>query len=430
MTELARSILAVFAESYPTSAHFKGGRRLRKSGWERLFPLIEKDVTAKNDFLDAVEELVSAKILSARWKRFREGDELAALYLEDARAMFSALEMQSPEEKARGMLSLVAGPGWAGGSSPVRLAELAAYLGPRLEAGHPVPVSSVDELSDLGRLFSLAREEAAALPIRALSIRLYGDSKRLERLLPVADRLSRAVWGAPISEELGLGRSYPEVSFAVLGSIRFSGSESSWRCNGQILTLPLASVRLIKEVAPERGEMATADPPLNRSAAVLSVENKETFHVLASRLPGSCARRSSTAPEARSEATEASLPVGIAAILYTAGHPNGAVTAMLRHFAAAGARFYHYGDLDPDGILILQEIQAAVAAPVVPYLMTVSVYRRFARHGYPLDQTQRARLAQLDPNTQAELRELAREIGKTGVGVEQEIIDVFGVHRC
>ncbi|HET6498045.1 MAG TPA: hypothetical protein VFH17_03220, partial [Coriobacteriia bacterium] len=73
MTELARRILAEFAESYPTSAHSTGGRKLRKAGWEEVFPGIVTDVAAKSDFLDAVDELVSDGILSVRWKRFREG---------------------------------------------------------------------------------------------------------------------------------------------------------------------------------------------------------------------------------------------------------------------------------------------------------------------------------------------------------------------
>ncbi len=103
MTELARRILTVFAESYPTSASYKGGRKLRKSGWHELFPRIRTDVSAKNDFLEAVEELVDAGILTAKWKRFREGDDLEALYLEDPQSLFAALGMPSPESTADGM---------------------------------------------------------------------------------------------------------------------------------------------------------------------------------------------------------------------------------------------------------------------------------------------------------------------------------------
>lgn len=389
MTELAKRILSVFAESYPASASYRGGRKLCKSGWEKLFPGIASDVAAKNDFLEAVEELIHAGIVSPRWRRFREGDDLEALYLEDPKAMFDALGVRSPEDTSREMLALLASPPWARG----RLAELAAYVAPRLEAGHPVPVASARELSDVSRVFTLSREEAAALPIRALSIRLFGDSKRLERLLPVADRLSRAVWSAPISEELGLGRSYPEVAFALRGRIRFAGAEE-WTCRGQVLTLPFESVKSIRAIEVGR--------PV---AAVLSIENKETFHVFAHRM------------------TDLSL----AAVVCSAGHPNPAVVALLRHFLAAGASLSHYGDLDPDGILILQELRSALAMPMAPSFMTVDIHRLYAKYGYALDQAQRARLSQVNPQAPDVLRDLAREIGETGVGVEQEIIDVAGL---
>jgi hypothetical protein len=387
MTELAIRILRVFAESYSTSASFRGGRRMRKSGWAKHFPAITSDMAAKNDFLEAAEELVRAGIVSVRWKRFREGDDLEALYLEDPRAMFDAMGVQSPEEETKKMLSLLAKPQWARG----RLSEIAAYLVRRLEDRQPVPAGSAAELADLSRVFAMSREEAGALPIRGLSIRLFGESKRLERLLFGADRLSRAVWGIPISEQLGLGRSFPEVTFALRGGITFSGG-IAWPCAGQILTLPLETVKSIRAVEPAAG----------RRVAVLSIENKETFHVFAGRM--------------------ADLSLG--AVVCSSGHPNPAVVALLRLFSACGANLLHYGDLDPDGILILQEIGSALGMPVTPRFMTIDIHRKYAKYGYQLAPNQRARLAQLDPQAPDMLRALAREIEETGTGVEQEIIDV------
>jgi len=87
--------------------------------------------------------------------------------------------------------------------------------------------------------------------------------------------------------------------------------------------------------------------PTGASFAILSVENKETFHVMAARLPPV-------------------LPPAIAGIVSSAGHPNDAVNPFLRVCVKAGARIFHYGDLDPDGILIAQEIASLLAVPVVP----------------------------------------------------------------
>jgi len=79
---------------------------------------------------------------------------------------------------------------------------------------------------------------------------------------------------------------------------------------------------------------------------VLSIENKETFHVFAGRMAD----------------------FSLGAVVCSSGHPNPAVVALLRFFAAAGAELLHYGDLDPDGILILQEIGSALTVPVTPAL--------------------------------------------------------------
>jgi hypothetical protein len=403
MTERARRILEVFAESYPTSAHSKGGRKLRKAGWEEVFPRIVSDVTEKGDFLDAVDELVTTGIVSPRWKRFREGDELEALYLENAVALFEALGIPSPESITRAMITVLDGPAW---SSPA-LADLAGYLRPRLEAGHPVGVRDARELEDLARLFSLAPAEAATSPLRALSARLYGDTKRLERLLPVADRLARAMGGGAVSERLGLARSYPEAGLALWGKIVFEGGAMAWECCGEILSLPLSTVKLIQSLEPAAPSEGTGTPP--RCPAALSIENKETFHALAGQ-----------ASRGRRQA----LPAGIAAIVYTAGHPNEAVVGLLRRCSEAGARLFHYGDLDPDGILILQEIQEAAGAAVTPWIMTAALHRRFLEFGYRLDHTQMARLVHVREHSSGDLHDLAAAIAEEGIGVEQEVIDL------
>jgi len=76
------------------------------------------------------------------------------------------------------------------------------------------------------------------------------------------------------------------------------------------------------------------------------------------------------------------LPPGIVGIVYTAGHPNDAVKTFLRFCVEAGARIFHYGDLDPDGLLIAQEIAAILTVAVAPWNMSVELHRRYAAYGY------------------------------------------------
>jgi hypothetical protein len=56
VTELARRILAAFAESYPTSAHYQGGRKLCKAGYEEVLngrasegPAVERGSVVASD---------------------------------------------------------------------------------------------------------------------------------------------------------------------------------------------------------------------------------------------------------------------------------------------------------------------------------------------------------------------------------------------
>jgi len=427
MTELAKKILLVFADAYPTSAHYKGGRSLRKGGWDLLFPSITTDVNAKEEFLDAVEELVDAKILHVRWRRFHEGDQVDALYLDDPPALFAAIGRKSPESAASEMLAQLDETPWAdrasggvrlSGAAADRLAHAAAYLRPRLEAGHPVPVATALDLADIGRLLALSRDEALARPIRALSVRLFGDSKRLERLLPVADRLVCAAGLAPISEELRLVRSYPEVTIALFGRIFFAGGREAWHASGDVIGMPEETVARIRsiELDPPRESAASTAHPLR--PAVLSIENKESFYVMAGRFADH-ARERTPAWLVR----DGNVSLTPSALVYTAGHPNGAVVALLKLLEESGAAFHHYGDLDPDGILILQELSSALGIDVAPILMNRTLHRRFARYGYTLDAAQRARLSLVRADAPAPIAELAHEIAQTGIGVEQEIID-------
>ena len=92
----------------------------------------------------------------------------------------------------------------------------------RLTAHHPLPVAKADDLRDIGRLLLLTRRECSGSAIRAVSVRLFQDSKRLESLLPRADAFMIDVEGEKVSHRLGLSRKYAEVSFALYGTIRWS----------------------------------------------------------------------------------------------------------------------------------------------------------------------------------------------------------------
>lgn len=391
LNDYARRIVELFAEDYPSSAQFRGGRKLRKAGWGDRFPEITGDVAAKEEFLRGIEALAAAGVVSVKWKRFREGDEAEALYLEDPDKLFGLTDIRDPKEVREEMLGILRGRrGKTEACVSVREA-----LTAKLEAYHDIPVSRPDELRDMLRLFELSPEAVRGRTIRALSVLLFSDSKRIEFLLPGADKIGRSVVGTGLSGLLGLSRTYPEAGCCLRGSIVFlsmaggkgGGAERVWETDYTHLSLPLETIEEIGRI--EFGDGNTG---------VLSVENKETFFAAAATLKGR-----------------------FSGFIYTGGYPNRAVKKLLAITAASGCGLYHFGDLDPEGVSIFFDVEAAAGVSVRPFLMSAEIYRRYASYGYRLG---RPAISKHGSKSDYRFPELLAEIGRTGLGVEQEIIDL------
>jgi hypothetical protein len=134
------------------------------------------------------------------------------------------------------------------------------------------------------------------------------------------------------------------------------------------------------------------------------IENKETFFALTGSLPGySC-------------------------FLYVGGHPNRAVRTLTALLAESGFCFSHAGDLDPDGILILQELAGIAGKPVQPLRMDADTFDRYLECGRKLEPTSLKRTALISEQTRSipGMAALVKRIEETGLGVEQEIIDYRG----
>jgi hypothetical protein len=140
----------------------------------------------------------------------------------------------------------------------------------------------------------------------------------------------------------------------------------------------------------------------------LSIENKETFYNLSA---------------------AGSLYEQFPLLVYSAGHPNRAVSLLFRTLSKAGWAFSHAGDLDPDGILIVQELCAitreAGGAPVTPYCMDAETFSQYRRWGRSLPDTSLRRLGLIDADTRAlpGIAGLIACIEESALGVEQEIIE-------
>jgi len=396
LSEPALQILEEFARAYPQSAHYRGGRKLRLAGWGTRFPGAVSDVEKKEEFLAAVEDLEAAEIVSVRWRRFRAGEEVEALYLEDAAALYRLLGRISPSQRRDELLAALEETPW----NRSELAHLAERLHALVREHHSAIVEDAGDLRDIGCLFLLSPQECAGHALRALSVRLFGDSKRLEGLLPAADRLSEEAFGEPLSERLGLKRSFPEVSLCLFGTLHVAGEP--WRVAGDILTLPAGTL--------ERVSTVELDPPRETSSPwVLSVENKESFYAACQ-----AARAAWSAPPSAGAAPPS-------ALLFTPGHPGSATARTAALLARAAAATLHFGDLDPDGLLILQELAQSSGVAIRPFAMDVETFTRHAPFGRPLSRQALRRLTQV---TRPDLQALAERIRTHEIGVEQEVIPI------
>jgi hypothetical protein len=251
---------------------------------------------------------------------------------------------------------------------------------------------------------------------RALSIALYSDSKRLEEVSSLFMRFLNAAedQGLAVPDLSLLDRSFPEVMIAGKLKFVFNDREGGTcppmeNAAGAILGFPLASARRLREIAPlDSGFQAgdSGDPP-----AALTLENKETFYVLAEKEDFRVGRTYN-------------------ALLYIGGHPNRAVGAMLPVLAASGFALYHAGDLDPEGILILQELSAMAGKTVTPVAMDGETFDTYKAYGRKLEASmlRRASLISAETRRLSGIADLIRRIEATGLGVEQEIIDVGRLH--
>jgi hypothetical protein len=414
LTVWERRIIGAFIERYPSSAAaaISGSgecpdeeerkprpQRLRP---EMIFPGINGASPDQNEsFLEAAESLESRGLLTLVWAAHRKGEILSALVCRDPELLYQLAGKPSPKttaENVRVMARHLAIEARHEGG--LIFSFLAENVTP-MDAAGGIDVTAAVDLAALTRfLFDEAaqpalqkkswQERVRGITTRALSTALYGDSKRLEALMtlfnPLLTRARRR--GIAVPDFSFLDRAYPETFIA--GRVVLDFGEYSIPAGGIILGLPLETILKMRGVRPLSGE-----------TSVLTIENKETFFALSESLPD------------------------YGCFLYAGGHPNRAVRALVSLLAESGFTFSHAGDLDPDGILILQELAEIAGKPVKPLRMDAGTFDRYLLCGRKLEPSTLRRTALIGEKTRSipGITELVSRIEETGIGVEQEIID-------
>jgi hypothetical protein len=375
-----------------------------------IYPEFDEASPAKKTaFFDAAKSLEARGLIKLKWRRGRK--RLDSLACADKNTLFSLSGWLAPNKTA-GAVRLAA-------LSALRHKEAADYSGLLKFIAEETTAYDIEQgmngriITDFVKLIRALSENAHiahkssfldspysvlnGITPRALSVALYNDSKRIETVIKLCARiLSRAKRnGLAVPDLSFLKRSFPETLISGKIMIHFMGARTPMiNATGCVIGLPLETVTKITKISVIRGG-SKAGPD-----KVLTVENKETFYALAGSERYSCS-------------------------LYTGGYPSRAVNTIVQILARSNFRFFHTGDIDPDGILILQELQKAAQKKVTPVCMDADTFRKYRKHGRKLEKTMVGNISLISDKVRAidGMRDLLTLIERTGLGIEQEVID-------
>lgn len=399
MTAAEKTICGECARRFPASAAAGGGSPLRIRVDSAFAELLSSGPDSRESFLEAAETLAKAGIISLSWKRFREGEELSSITLISPQALFARIGKPFPVDECRAARDAARKAAETADAGSREYA-LCAWLSEHVSA-EDVPVDATE-----GTLAALIQDlitvscelkrvtdrgTLRGITPRALSVRLFSDSKRIETVLantaPLLRRAGRS--SVPLPDFSPVSRNYPETLIAGPFTLQLCDGTAIDNPGGHILGIPLETAQGINNIDSSTHKLIT-------------VENKETFHALAS----------------------SSLALNTV-LLYTGGHPNRAVQSLLRTFARSAFSLSHAGDLDIEGILILQEIGDCALIPCTPVKMDGQTFQQYWEHLRNLEDNALKRAALIRDDTRAlqGIESLLERILATGKGLEQEVVD-------
>ena len=359
----------------------------------------------KESYLEAAESLERKGIVQLRWEKRDKGERLKTLTCENFEKLFEEAGRRFPQTEAEEIRDMLCEKittlkkTQVSGKIIALLEFFSTSFGSR-EIGHGIDQQTMEEFVRLLEFLSEpARHEK--ITTRALSILLYRDSKRLENLLALCTPLLyRAQKNIPVPDLAVLERSYPETMISGKLIFEFKNPNPPLvNAEGLALGFPLETAEAIESIQAI---------PAKNEKAVLTIENKETFHALGS-------------PQKYTSENLSRYDC----FLYTGGYPNRAAGALIKALASSDFSFYHGGDLDPDGVLILQHVQDIAGRPVTPVRMDASTFDKYRPWARPLTKPMLRQIEKIREETRAisGLTELLQRIEETGLGVEQEIVD-------
>ena len=396
----------------------------------------------KESYIEAAKSLEQRGLICIHWEE--KNERIKTLTCENFKMLFEETDRPYPKteaEKIKAMLAIktealrkltvtsVCNP--AQSQKIIAFLEFISLHFSLREIGQGMDQQAMEEFVCLLE-FLCKHTELEKITTRSLSILLYRDSKRLENILALlTPLLSRAQKKVPVSGTSAerasasesspldfsterasasegspldlsfLERSYPEIMISGKIIMKFKNSEIPMtNTEGYILGLPFESAKEIESIQPVSPK---------KEKTVLTIENKETFYALASPQKSNAGKNISR----------------FNCFLYIGGYSNRAAAALIKTLAASDFTFYHAGDLDPDGVLILQNIQDIAERPVTPVRMDTATFDQYRPWARSLAKTMLSQIKKIRKETRdiEGIADLILRMEETSLGVEQEIID-------
>jgi hypothetical protein len=410
MTFFEKQIIDIFFERFINSYDVSG--KPTSISAKRIYPEFENaPPNNKASFLEAAEALEKRGVLKLLWYRHRKHEALKRIQCVNRELLFSLVEKPFPK-KSTAKIQETAREACLRNEIPL-YNELLSFIAKNItptDICRGIDVHVFTDFIELAKMLhkteysadkppseEYSRDIIDGITPRALSVRLYNDPKRIATIRNLLSRLLNRAnkMGIHVPDFSFLSRAFPETFISGKLKIFFNDSKTPIvNDTGSIIGLPLATIKKIKKISVINGEKTSAVP------SVLTVENKETFYALANNKNYSC-------------------------FLYTGGYPSRAVNSLIGILSEDGFDFFHAGDVDPDGILILQDLHKNAKKPVTPVCMDTDTFNKYRKHGRKLEISMLNNIRLINDTIRSihGIDDLLSLIESTGLGIEQELID-------
>ncbi len=267
----------------------------------------------------------------------------------------------------------------------------------RLEKGNR-PMVSKEKAENLLPLMQFILNNQEEFLERELSIRFFGDTKLFEKSYRATVCKIMEKYGDYQDRLFGVSDNR-EKELILLGehNIHANPAYVYVRGNGEFLLKNGTVLRLTPEnpIAFSAETIKNMDKILIKNAKVMTIENLASFHRIYDR---------------------------DTFYIFLSGYHNTLKQHFIKRLAQENPklRWYHFGDLDPDGYYILEHLKRGTGIAFEPFHMGVGDLIKFEEYGKKLSEIDRKK-ANILMNSGLYYRELSYMIEKN-VKLEQEII--------